>query len=274
MNWINILFVLFIFTVYTCGKCPSDLASGEHLITLNVGGVERDVYLYVPLEMPQHDPRPAIIMFHGCGSSPEKFEMESAMNNHVSKYLYYNVYPKGTDTSSTESRLGWNAEFSRCRTGGLVNDVDFTRAVVIYLLENACVDEDRIFAAGFSNGGSMIFNLTCEMSTLFRAYSFTGATMPSSTYPVNCGIHSSNIRPLLGICGGLDGCSLRIEDWFDTYAGFVDCVDEVNVTKVSDTTTCKSHHKCGPRKDEPLEYCLISGLGHCWSGNDCCDSQC
>ena len=32
--------------------------------------------------------------------------------------------------------------------------------------------------------------------------------------------------------------------------------------------------RCGPGQDEPLEGCMITGLGHCWSGNNCCDSQC
>lgn len=267
--------IFFLFASIACdAKCPSDLRPGEHQITLEVGGVERDMYLYVPEEIPQDIPRPVVVMFHGCGSSPEKFELESLMNKNVDKYLYYNVYPKGTDTSATQSRLGWNADFSSCRTGKRVNDADFARAVVEYLLDNVCIDQDRVFAAGFSNGGSMIFNLTCEMQTIFRAYSFTGSTMPSSTYPSACGIRTENIRPVLGVCGGLDGCASRIAGWFTNYAGFSNCLDEVNTTRISDTTTCHSHHRCGQHQDEPLEYCLISGLGHCWSGNDCCDNQC
>lgn len=88
-------------------------------------------------------------------------------------------YMKGTGSN----QLGWNAGFSQCTTGGAVNDVDFTRAVALWMLENLCVDPARLFAAGFSNGGSMTFNLTCTMSDTFAGFSFVGSTQPPSTYP-------------------------------------------------------------------------------------------
>lgn len=36
--------------------------------------------VYIPLDMPQDSERPGVVMIHGCGSSPEKFELESGMN--------------------------------------------------------------------------------------------------------------------------------------------------------------------------------------------------
>ena len=44
----------------------------------------------------------------------------------------------------------------------------FTRAMVAYVAELACVDPDRIFSAGYSNGGYMSYRLACEASDLVR----------------------------------------------------------------------------------------------------------
>ena len=70
--------------------------------------------------------------------------MESALNVETAQREWFNVYPKGTGSS----RLGWNAGNGACATGGIPNDVDFMRAVVLYMIEETCVDVNRVFAAG------------------------------------------------------------------------------------------------------------------------------
>lgn len=135
------------------------------------------------------------------------------------------------------------------------------------------MDEDRVFAAGFSNGASMTFNLTCSMYAqrialclyrlpsaacaltlpqpaparydTFAAFSFTGATMPTSLYPSNCGLELADVKPVFGICGGNDGCGATIDDWFKGYGAEAKCTDDAVTTKASETTTCKRHHSCG-----------------------------
>merc|ERR1711924_290065 len=54
----------------------------------------------------------------------------------------------------------------------------------------------------------------------------------------------------------------------------VSCTGEQKVTTLSSTSTCTGFNSCGKSGHDPLEVCMIQGLGHCWSGNDCCDSQC
>jgi polyhydroxybutyrate depolymerase len=197
------------------------------------------------------------------------------MNVNAAAAGIYNIYPQGTTTNADGSKLGWNAGFSTCSTGKLVNDVDFARAVVLYSLENLCVEPASVYAAGFSNGGSMVFNLTCEMSDTFSAFSWTGANQPASTFPAACG--AAFVRPTLGMCGSTDGCGSKVAGWFADYAAASHCTDRVNTTVISGATTCHSHHACehaGAGEFHALEYCLTTGLGHCWSGNDCCDSSC
>jgi len=271
------IFSVLLTTAGIHARCPASVGPGEHLRTVTVGGVQRNFYVYVPQGLGTRE-SPGVMMIHGCGSSPMKFEMESQMNARAEQKAYYNVYPEGTYQGSGSPRLGWNAGFSQCATGGAVNDVDFTRATVLWMLENLCIDSSQIYASGFSNGGSMAFNLTCEMSDVFGGFAFTGSTQPPSTYPSSptCGggLRPEDIKPMLGLCGKLDGCGNTIESWFGEFSRFSTCAGNPRVNRVSSTSTCYKYTNCGANKNEPLEYCMVDDLGHCWSGNDCCDNNC
>jgi poly(3-hydroxybutyrate) depolymerase len=201
--------------------------------------------------------------------------LESLLNVNAAKRNWLNVYPKGT-TNGQRSSLGWNAGTGQCSTGGLVNDVDFMRAVVLYMIEETCVDVNRVFAAGFSNGGQMTYNLTCTMADTFAGFSGTGMSMNQNFYPARCGLADADVRPMLQICGSTDfACSSSNQNsWFDMQAAAMKCHGPFKTTTLSSTSTCKKYTSCGASGNEPLEACEISGLGHCWSGNDCCDSQC
>lgn len=59
--------------VGTLSECPSRLAEGEHMIGVEVGGVQREFFVSVPAQTAV--PRPLITMWHGCGSSPAKVKL-------------------------------------------------------------------------------------------------------------------------------------------------------------------------------------------------------
>jgi len=213
------------------------------------------------------------VMLHGCGSSPEKFELESGMNVAAAERGYINVYPQGT---TTRTSLGWNAGAAGgCQTDRSTNDVDMVRAVLLDLIDSVCIDPSRIYAAGFSNGGQMTFNLTCELPEAFAAFSVTGMSQSSVTYPANCGLQASEIRPMLAVCGTTDfACAAGYSGFVRGYAERAGCTGSGSTTEVSSTTTLTSYNTCGASGKQSFDAYSIKGLGHCWSGNDCCDSQC
>eukprot|EP00038_Savillea_parva_P006673 m.165158 g.165158 ORF g.165158 m.165158 type:complete len:322 (+) comp12524_c0_seq1:25-990(+) len=258
-------------------KCPSLHPPGLNQIPISVGGTSRTFYVFIPDGL-DTTPAPAIVSYHGCGSSPLKFEFESSMNVRANTNKWFNVYPEGTDGSGG-SKLGWNAGLSTCSTEKKVNDVEFTVAIHSWMLENLCVDPHAIYAHGFSNGGSMIFNITCELPEYFAGFSFTGSTWPAGQYPDsadcgNGGLRLSDMKPVLGMCGSKDGCSSGIASWFSRYSGLFECKDPVENFDLTPNTKCHRHKQCGQGGERFMEYCMIDDLGHCWSGGDCCDSNC
>lgn len=79
---------------------------------------------------------------------------------------YPNGLPGAGGTTSWEG-----APYSSPRA----DDLSFTRALVTTVRVRDCVDPNRIYAVGRSNGGGFVGMLACRMPTLFAAYATVGA---------------------------------------------------------------------------------------------------
>ena len=55
--------------------------------------------VYVPAEIDPNVESPTMLMWHGCGSDPEKFQEESEMNQRVGRFGYYAIWPRGTSST-------------------------------------------------------------------------------------------------------------------------------------------------------------------------------
>lgn len=258
--------------------CPATLSAGLHMRQASVDGRTRRWYVHVPEKMPA-EPRPGIVMLHGCGSSPQKFMNESRMAERSAARQWYSVFPEGTTTRADGGGLGWVAGATRslqCHTGGLVNDVTFLRAVVADMKAALCLDAARLYEAGFSNGGQMTYNLTCEMPGDFAGFSVTEMSEDDSFF--GCGLAAAQVRPMVAVCGGADaicgGTTGKYAAWVERYAAFSNCTDAPETATVSSTTTMTQYRRCGASGRQPFHAYSIRGLSHCWSGNDCCDPQC
>jgi poly(3-hydroxybutyrate) depolymerase len=70
------------------------------------------------------------------------------------------VAPQGLAPDDQPDQYGWPNTDGR--------DIAFIRAMVTWLGENYCIDQTRIFSAGFSYGGIISDTIGCEMSDVFR----------------------------------------------------------------------------------------------------------
>eukprot|EP01052_Picozoa_sp_SAG31_P010209 SAG31_NODE_552_length_14204_cov_14.295356_3_plen_270_part_00 len=196
----------------------------------------------------------------GCGSDPEKFEDESQMDDRASRYLYYTAYPRGSTSQLTpETQLeclsgggrscGWNAGLSpgSCQTptNPAPDDVFFAETVLEWMEQNLCVDMDRVFISGFSNGGQvsvtfclmrnchfvcslkrrsaptlqMAYKLNCELSERFAGVATNGMTPGAAYTPGAPTCMPTRQLPAINFCGstdfvncyGTDGSTIRTQ---------------------------------------------------------------
>ncbi|KAL2210966.1 alpha/beta-hydrolase [Sarocladium strictum] len=141
-----------------CGG--AGLQSGQ--ASINVNGANRDYILNVP-STDGNTPLKLIFGFHWLGGSMNDvangwYGLEGLANNGA-----VFVAPNGFDA-------GW------ANSGG--QDIAFVDALVEHITGNLCIDEEQIFATGFSYGGAMSHSVACSRPGVFRAVSvIAGATL-------------------------------------------------------------------------------------------------
>src|SRR5262249_9332828 len=145
---------------------------------------------------PRLDPTksaPLILSFHGAGANPKGWATLSKFNEQGGPLGFVIAYPAGY-------KGFWHAGDDCCGPplNENIDDVAFVRAVIDDVAAIIKVDPDRIFAAGFSNGGRMAYRLACELSDRIAAIAVAG----SSLGMLDC--HPKRPVPLLAFHGTAD----------------------------------------------------------------------
>ncbi len=138
-------------------------------------------------------------------------------------------------------------------------------AFIDALEADLCVDGDRVFATGLSNGGFMAHHLACRLSD--RIAAIAAVAGPNGTSPCT----PSRPVPVLHIHGTAD----QIVP-YNGFAGFVSvpgtidawherngCSDDVEVSTVGEVR-CERALGCAEGAD--VELCTVDGGGHQWPG--------
>jgi poly(3-hydroxybutyrate) depolymerase len=185
-------------------------------------------------------------------------------------------------------RCGWNSGFpdgGGCQTPASPrpDDVGFAERILGWMSDNLCVDTQRIFMAGFSNGAQMVYKLNCELSQHFAGMMTLGMGARSSTIPDLAECRPQRKISSINLCGSLDGVSDCFDDggvtaqvhafaqsgqrcqngYKETNCGCQGIAIDLVRTDISNTSFCVAASGCPGFR--PVEGCTIEGLGHCWS---------
>lgn len=159
-------------TAPTTPACPTPgavgLAAGEHRLT--VDGVERSYLLDLPAETPRDHPLPLIVQLHGHGGSAAQLEERTHLGERGAA---------GGSAVVTPDALGTPARWNFDRRADGPDDFAYIEALVTALGEQLCVDPDRTFVAGSSNGAAFAGLLACTEPYRFAAVAMVIATVPS-----------------------------------------------------------------------------------------------
>jgi polyhydroxybutyrate depolymerase len=229
-------------------------ASSE--IAIEHDGLERSYRLYVPSEIDNSTPTPLILNWHGLGSDSIEQEVYSGTAI-VEERGYIAAYPKGLGRS-------FNAGFccsSRGNPPHQADDVGFARAIVADVASRLCIDKQRIYSSGMSNGGYMSEHLACHAADLVAAVAPVSA---QGGNPGNC--TPSRPVPMISFNG--------TEDPLVSYAG-----SQLTLAGWAERNSCKA----GPRREEvggaycdywdscaedaDVVHCTVPGMAHCWPGD-------
>lgn len=140
-----------------------------------VDGVERDALVYLPSTSSKSKP-PVILGLHGHGGNMHFSARGMAFQNIWPEAIV--VYPQGLPTPGLVmdregKQPGWQREAGQEHD----RDLKFVDAILATLREKYSIDEARVYATGFSNGGLFTYLLLSQRPNLFAAFAPGGAAL-------------------------------------------------------------------------------------------------
>lgn len=147
------------------------LAPGTYVRYVSVDGRVREYLLHVPAHYRGAQPLPVIFAFHGSSASAGVLERETSLDERADAQHFFVVYPQGL-------RRAWN--IGECCyyafTHG-VSETNFVKAMLDRLRATVAVDTSRIYATGYSDGGTLSYLLACALPDRIAAVAAISATL-------------------------------------------------------------------------------------------------
>src|SRR5207248_243685 len=103
-------------------------------------------------------PLPLVLALHGAGGNGRGMEQYTGLSAFADRYGFVAVYPSSVPKF-------WNITASPNKP----DDVAFINQLLDVVESQVCIDPERVYATGVSNGGGMVALLACAMSDRLAA---------------------------------------------------------------------------------------------------------
>ncbi|KAH9825947.1 Carbohydrate esterase family 1 protein [Teratosphaeria destructans] len=238
------------------------------------GNLTRYYSVQVPKDYDATKRYPLIFDYHGNTDTSTQQRNNSLYFQYTNDYLV--VYPQGYDRH-------W--EGPKYAVPG-VDDLQFTTDLLAHIKSKYCVDDNRTYASGKSNGGGFVDTLACsDQGDPFAAFAMASAALYTDLSLDSC----SKRRAILESHGDIDtvvaytgrncsapglsnaalasckssGSEPDIDQWVSWW-GQRDCGAHAKPQYVTDQTGYNiTTYSCGPWTDVVVHY-QVFDLGHCW----------
>ncbi|MCU4296764.1 poly(3-hydroxybutyrate) depolymerase [Brevibacterium permense] len=167
--------------------CGTEQKPGNDERTISTEDGERSYRINIPRDYEIATPLPLVLGFHGNGSDGAEFQNYTGLPTLPT----ITVFPDGDEGDGKRSWQG--APYA---SGA--DDVAFVAELLDSIESEHCIDLNRVYATGKSNGGGMVSVLACHLRDRFSAFApVAGAYYPQSTE----GCDYSTPTPMLAIHG-------------------------------------------------------------------------
>jgi polyhydroxybutyrate depolymerase len=233
----------------------AETTPGETVEALQSGGVTREYRLDVPTGYDGSTPVPLFVDFHGFGSSSERQDEYSALDEAAAEVDGIVATPQG---------LGGGAwGFAPDST-----DLTFLSELITELQARLCIDPTRVASTGISNGSALSATAACVLSDQLSAVGLVAATVP----PLGCtpeartsviAFHGT-ADPVAAYEGRPADDLVGAEDGIRAWAGQDGCQGEPTVEDVAADVVHWTWSDCGG--DTAVDFYAVQGAGHVWPG--------
>ncbi|MDK8808955.1 alpha/beta hydrolase family esterase [Corynebacterium striatum] len=217
----------------------------------------RNFIVHVPEKYDPEKRWPLVMVFHGWGEEPKAIEGYTEMN--AAQAIV--VYPAGVEKAWTPAPYAKTTE---------EEDLKFVADMVDSLRATYAIDDNRIFAAGLSNGGGFAAFLACRMPETFHSIATVSAAYYEGIHK-NCSgdpvgrldMHGTD-DPVVEYYGGTrhgtkyDSVSTVME----TNRKRNQCTTDVTTMRLVNNALQQTWVGC----KAPLQHIRIGGGSHIWPG--------
>ena len=185
--------------------------------TLFFDGLNREYIIYVPVNYDGTNNVPLLFNFHGGSGYANDHMQMVEMNDIADTAGFISIYPQGAldingaDPGTTPS-TSWLHKSPTSH-----NDVNFIAAIIDTLSNEFLVDQQRIYACGYSEGGIFSYELGCRLNHRIAALASVSGSMLTDFFRNDYGFGiCAPLHPtaVMLIPGTLDG------SFHATYTGF------------------------------------------------------
>ena len=146
-----------------CGKATTLPKNSNQTVTITAGSAgSRSYIIRLPADYDQTHPYPLWFSIHCLNGTASGVATQSG-------YEYYGIWKFANPTNGKGTTIFCAPQGISNAWGQGANDLTFFRAMIAKFESELCIDQSRIFAEGFSMGGSQSYALACAMPDTFRA---------------------------------------------------------------------------------------------------------
>lgn len=243
-----------------CGAAPKITPGSTASLSLPSGGRDRTYLVHVPSEYRQDHALPLVLAFHGRGQSGQIMQAQSGLSNLPAIV----AYPEGVVSQPIDKRAWQGAPYA----ADGVDDMAFTQALVDSLQGSLCVDLDRVYAVGHSNGGGFAVAVGCELSEEFAAVAAVSAALYGETvaceHPMSIfELHGTDDSIIAYVGADEPGLQLpNVAAWVRAQAAVNGCRAEPSDRLLGMFVTRFVFSQCD--SDRKVVHLRVTGGGHGW----------
>ncbi len=241
-------------------------AQGYISQTIQYDGLTREYSIYVPASYDGTTSFPLLFNFHGGNGVISDWQTTADMGPIADTADFILVYPQARPDPSDGNSLNWLP-----KTPGTFDDVPLISALIDTIASNYQIDQNRIYACGYSLGGDMSFEVGCKLNNRIASIAPVSRTMQANPSSFCAPVHPTGVLTILGTddfispYGGYPGYYLSAEETHNYWAIHNNCNTTAIMSAASASVeryTWSTASGCAY-----VEELKVIGGGHDWPGS-------
>lgn len=188
----------------------------------------REYSIYVPASYDGTANFPLLFNFHGGNDVIASWQTIADLRPIADTANFILVYPQARPDPSDGNSLNWLP-----KTPGTFDDVPFINALIDSIATDYLIDQDRIYACGYSLGGEFSYELACKLNSRIAAIGAVARTMQADPDSYCAPVHPTGVLTILGT-----------DDFTSPYDGLIFDGIEYYISAAATHSYWATHNNC------------------------------